>query len=214
MKLLGKTPWERNPSLCRDCFNKLSKIGVGGAELEVGLVFADIRGSTTLAEHMSPREYGELINLFFRTATDVIIRHDGIIDQLVGDEVVGVFLPGFTGPEYAKQAIETGRMLVEAMETQTVGGHSLPIGVGVHTGIAYVGTVGSADSFTDFTVLGDAVNTTARLASAAAAGEVLVSEAALARAGMKLEGAERRELSLKGKAEVMQVAVIRGEGVE
>lgn len=213
MKLLGKAPWERNPNLCRACFSSLSKVGVGGVEIEVSLMFADIRGSTALAEMMSPREYSELINRFFRTATDVIVKHDGMIDQLVGDEVVGLFLPAFTGNEHARQAIEAGRKLMGAMAQQRSEEHRLPLGIGVHTGIAYVGSVGSAESFTDFTVLGDAVNTTARLASAASSGEIILSSAAIEHAALDVRGEEQRTLTLKGKAESFEVTVLRSQAL-
>jgi adenylate cyclase len=213
MKLLGKGPWERNPSICRNCFSSLSKMGVGGTEVEVSLVFADVRGSTSLAERMSPREFSELINGFFRTATDVFVKHDGIMDQLVGDEAIGLFFPGFSGPHHSRAAIDAGRMLVDAMAESRYGGISLPIGVGVHTGIAYVGAVGSSDSFRDFTVLGDAVNTTARLAASAAAGEVVVSDASRRHAGIELAGVERRHLTLKGKAEPLDVVVFGGKSM-
>jgi adenylate cyclase len=214
MKLIGRGPWDRNPSVCQYCFDSLSKMGVGGAEIEISLVFADIRGSTALAEKMSPREYSELINAFFCTASDVICRSDGIIDQLVGDEAIGLFIPSFAGPEHAKSAIAASRALIRAMAEVSVDGYSLQIGIGVHTGVTFVGSVGSAGTFTDFTVLGDAVNTTARLASAAGPGEILISESALAHAGMRLLDAERRQLDLKGKAEPMEVAVIRAREAE
>jgi adenylate cyclase len=214
MKLIGRAPWDRNPSVCQYCFSTLSKMGVGGAEIEISLVFADIRGSTALAEKMSPREYSELINAFFCTASDVICRHEGIIDQLVGDEAIGLFIPSFAGPEHAKSAIAASRALIRAMSGVSVGGYSLPIGIGVHTGVTFVGSVGAAGTFTDFTVLGDAVNTTARLAAAAGPGEILISERALEHAGLKLLDAERRQLDLKGKAEPMEVAVMRDRVAE
>jgi adenylate cyclase len=211
MKILGKGPWGRNPSICQMCFTELAKMGVGGVELEVTLLFADIRGSTALAESMSPTDYSAVVNRFFRCATKVIVNNDGIIDQLVGDEVVALFLPAFCGDDHARRAIETATMLVESMARPDGNTIPIPIGVGVHTGIAYVGSVGSADSFTDFTVLGDPVNTAGRLASAAAAGEILISDAAAAHAGFDTTTAERRELTLKGKSETMSVSVIRCE---
>jgi adenylate cyclase len=209
MKLIGREPWDRNPSVCRYCFDQLSKMGVGGIEIEVSLLFADVRGSTALAEKMSPREYRELINRFFGTATDVICRHDGIIDQLVGDEVVGLFIPSFTGPDHARSAIACSHALIKAMGKLNIGEFTPQVGIGIHTGVTFVGSVGTAGTFTDFTVLGDSVNTTARLASAAGPGEIIVSSAALAHAGMKLQDAERRQMELKGKAEPIEVAVLR-----
>jgi adenylate cyclase len=208
MKKMGKGRWERNPGMCRFCFDSLAKTK-GGTELEMSLLFADLRGSTALAGSMAPRAYGELINCFFETATDVIVRHDGIIDQLVGDEVVGLFLPGYAGDDHARKAVDAGRTLIERMQAHQDESHRLPIGIGIHTGLTYIGAVGSSDTFTDFTVLGDSVNTVARLASAAAAGEVLVSDLSYDLTRLDTEGTERRELTLKGKAEPFGVRVLR-----
>ena len=210
MKLIGKRPWERNPAVCCPCSRWLRKKGEGGAEVELSLVFADVRGSTSLAEKMTPKEYGRLINRFFTAATDVLVRCGGIIDQLVGDEVIGLFLPGYAGQDHTRRAIEAGCMLLEATGHGGGGDPWLPVGIGVHRGIAFVGSVGSAGAFTDFTALGDAVNTTARLASAARPGEVLVSEVACRHGGLDPAQLERRLLELKGKSEAVAVVALRG----
>jgi adenylate cyclase len=200
MKLIGKTPWERNPRICRFCIAALPRRWPGGVELDASLLFADIRGSTALAERMNPARYGELINRFFRTATEAFVRHDAIIDQLVGDEAIGLFLPGYAGPAHAAQAIAAARDLIAAMDNEEAQTR-LAVGVGVHTGLVFIGSVGSPESFTDFTALGDAVNTAARLASAAQGGEILVSEASRAAAGIPPGQLEDCLLDLKGKAE-------------
>ena len=209
MRRLGKSPWERNPRFCRLCMDWLRKMGAGGAEVELGLVFADVRGSTTLASQMSPREYGQLINRFFTVATQVFVRHDAIIDQLVGDEVIGLFLPGYAGPTYLQRAIEASRALLQGTGHGSKDGPWLPLGVGVHTGVAYVGAVGSEESFTDFTALGDPVITASRLASAAQAGEILVSQHAQVQAKLDVSGNEWRTLTLKGKTEAVRAVAIR-----
>lgn len=211
MKLFGKGPWERNPNVCGLCARGLRKLGPGGAEVELTLLFADIRGSTALADSMTPRAYRQLVNRFFQTATEVFVDSDAIIDQLVGDEVIGLYLPGFAGPHHAARAIAAGRTLIRA--TGHDGSHLpwVPIGIGIHTGIALVGSVGSPQSFIDFTATGDAMNVCARLAAAAGKGEVLVSESAQRQAHMPSEGVETRIIPLKGKREPLQVFVLRGD---
>jgi adenylate cyclase len=84
----------------------------------------------------------------------------------------------------------------------------LPIGIGVNTGVAYVGAVGT-DEHVEFTALGDEVNVTARLAGAAAAGELLATESTIRAAGLDAAGLERRELALKGKSATTRVVVLR-----
>jgi adenylate cyclase len=172
------------------------------------MLFADVRGSTTLAEQMSAGEFSRLMNRFYRQATDVLIRTDAFIDKLVGDEVMALYFPLFTGPDHAGAAIRAARELLEISSSKR--GSELPVGVGVHTGIAYVGTVSGAEgTVTDITALGDNVNITARLASAAGRGEALISEATLAATSIDVDYSEERHLMLKGKSEAVCVRVLQ-----
>jgi adenylate cyclase len=107
------------------------------------------------------------------------------------------------GPDHARKAVEAARDLLRATAA------FVPVGAGVHTGVAYVGSVGSDSTVADFTALGDAVNVTARLASLASAGEVLISEAAYTASGSDVGDFERRELSVKGRAAPLAVRVLR-----
>ncbi len=176
----------------------------------MSLLFVDVRGSTSLAERMRPMAYSKLMNRFYAAATGVLIKTDAFIDKLVGDEVMGVYLPVFTGPNHAKAAIEGAEGLLRATGHDNPEGPWLPVGVGVHTGVCYFGTVKLADgTFADFTALGDPVNVAARLAAAAQPGEALISEAAHAAAGVELPDCQERTLSLRGKREPVCVRVLR-----
>jgi adenylate cyclase len=212
MRLIGKSPWERNPRVCKFCGNQwLAKKGPGGAEVELTLVFADVRGSTTLAASMTPSEYAGVIDRFFRISTDVFVRHEAILDQLVGDEVIGLFLPGYAGEDHARKAIEAACALLVATGHEPGREPWVPLGIGVHTGLTFVGSVGTKEIPTDFAAIGDSVNVTARLASAAAAGEVLVSGAAGGAASLDVGDLEIRSLELKGIAEPVDVRVLRAD---
>jgi adenylate cyclase len=206
MRLVGKGRWPKNPKYCGSCFKTLAN-NHGGAEIPCSLLFADVRGSTQLAESMRPSEFRSLMDRFFRTASSVLVEHDAVVDKFVGDEVVAIFIPALTDERHAARAIAAGRALLAATrhgsdETW------LPIGVGVHTGVAFVGSVG-VDANVDLTAMGDPVNVTARLASAAGPGEVLVTLDS-ARAGyLDTSDLERRELKLKGKSGHTSVVVIR-----
>jgi len=182
----------------------------GGAEIELSMLFVDVRGSTGLAEEMSATDFGRLMNRFYKAATEVLIDSDAVIDKLVGDQVIGLYLPLFTGPNHARPAILAGRRLLEVTGHNADDGPWLQIGVGVHAGNAFVGTVsGADDTVADITALGDNMNVGARLASLARPGEVLVSEAALRAAGVDLMALEQRKLELKGRSEPINVRVIR-----
>lgn len=205
LRLVGKGPWPKNPRYCGWCLKDLVK-HQGGAEIQCSLLFADVRDSTTMAETMPPAEFQKLMQRFFHAATQVLIQHDAIVDKFVGDEVIGLFIPFLTGERHAERAVAAGRDLL-ATTGQNTPTPLLPIGAGVNTGVAYVGTVGDGD-LVDFTAMGDSVNVTARLASAAGAGELLVSASAVAAARLVDDGLEHRSLALKGKTERTEVVVI------
>jgi adenylate cyclase len=157
---------------------------------------------------MSAREFGQLINRFYKVATQVLIQTDALVDRLMGDEAIGLFLPGFAGPEHPRRAIEAAQELLRLTGHRGTKQPWIPVGIGVHTGSAYVGVVGSEENTADFTALGDNVNITARLASAAKAGEVLVSEASCVASKLDLNGLELRQLELKGKSDPFDVRVL------
>jgi adenylate cyclase len=199
--VLKRRPSGKNPNYCDVC-ETFVRTHPGGAEVEISMLFADVRGSTTLAEQMRPTEFSRLMNRFFDRANRVVIDSDGVVDKLVGDEVVALYVPA-VGADHARKAVEAAGNLLRATADL------LPVGAGVHTGVAYVGAVGSDSTVSDFTALGDAVNITSRLASLARAGEALISEAACSASGSDLTDLERRELSVKGRDAPLAVRVHR-----
>jgi adenylate cyclase len=199
--VLKRRPSAKNPNYCDVC-ETFVRTHPGGAEVEISMLFADVRGSTTLAERMRPTEFSRLMNRFFDCANRVVIESDGVVDKLVGDEVVALYVPAI-GPDHARKAVEAAGELLRATA------ELVPVGAGVHTGVAYVGSVGSDSTVADFSALGDAVNVTARLASIAGAGEVLISDEAYTASGSELGDLERRRLSVKGREAPLAVRVFR-----
>jgi adenylate cyclase len=204
----GYTPWEKNPNICGRCFKGMTQHvqgcpsadedgRVAGAEVDVSMVFADVRGSSDLARRVGTREFTNLMQRFYTTSRGVLVDGDAIVEKFIGDEVAGLFLPFMTGPNHARRAIDVAQELLRAIGHGSTDGPWVPLGVGVHTGVAFVGMVASG-GVSDFTALGDPVNITAHLASQAAAGEILVSEEAMAAAGLAEPTSERRHVSLKG----------------
>ena len=214
MGLLGRAPWPKNPKYCGVCFAALSA-SHGGAEVECSLLFADVRGSTTMAEGMRPAEFTRLMGRFYDTATDVLVMHDAIVDKFVGDEVIGIFIPGMAGASHAERAIAAAEALLRRTGHADPGGPWVPVGAGVNTGMAYVGAIGEGLD-TELTAMGDTVNTTARLASAAGRGEILVTASSASATSVgdgsarwSVDGLERRSLELKGKTALTEVFVVK-----
>jgi adenylate cyclase len=182
----------------------------GGAEVEISMLFVDVRGSSQLAHHLGAAEFGRAMNRFYKAASAVLIQTDAFVDKFVGDEVIGLYLPVFTGDKHASLAIEAARRMLGAIDRSAVRDQRTPIGIGVHTGSAWVGTVsGTEHSISDITALGENVNLTARLASTAGAGEALISDAAWNAARMDSEEGGRRDVELRGFPESVGVRVLR-----
>jgi adenylate cyclase len=193
MGAVGFAPSRKNPRLCSRCFELAP---MGGQEMEVGVLFADIRGFTTLAEHEAPDRVARLLNRFYAGAVEVLCEH-AIVDKLVGDEVMALYLPGlFDGDPVTHMLADAGALLAAAGYGE--GEPWVEVGVGLDFGTAYVGNVGAGE-VKDFTAIGDVVNTAARLQSVAGAGEIVMSGRVGRQAGPAAADALPRDLQLKGK---------------
>lgn len=205
MPHFGHGRWPKNPKYCAGCFAML-RANHGGAEVECSLLFADVRGSTPLAERMSPRDFNRLMGRFYDVGFAVLVDHDAFVDKFVGDEIIGIFVPSMAGRAHASRAVDAARLLMRATGHLDPAGPWVPVGAAVSTGVAFVGSIGEGPD-AELTAMGDIVNTTARLASAAGAGEVLVTTAAAKAAGV-VEPVEHRSLELKGKSIPTDVVVL------
>ena len=206
MRALGRGPSPLNRRLCRFCIRAVHK-HPGGAEVELSVLFADVRGSTAIAERMPPQEFSRLMARFYGAAAGAIDEWDGIVDKFLGDGAVALFIPGFAGSDHAADAIATARGLLE--QTGNDGPEPwIPVGAGVHTGRSFVGSVGEDDA-RDFTALGDTVNTAARLTDLAGAGEILISAEAATAGGLETTELERRTLELRGREQTIVAWVAR-----
>jgi adenylate cyclase len=195
--VVGRKPSRKNPNLCQYCFDHLPP---GGIEIDIGVLFADVRNSTGLGERSSATEFAEQLNRFYAVATEVLIRHDALIDKLIGDEVMGLFLSGLAGPDYRSKTARA------ALDLAAAASH-LPVGVAANAGVAFVGNVGSG-TVLDFTALGDAVNVGARLQAFASPGEVVLSSDLYDLIAPAYPGGRIDVLQVKGRAEPVQVAVL------
>jgi adenylate cyclase len=194
------------PKLCNTCERAIFATE-GGAEVELSLLFADIRGSTSMAEQKGAREYKEFIQHFYKAASKALIERNALVNRLVGDQAIGLFVTRFAGANHAAVAIDAALEILRRTGHGDPEGPWAPVGIGVHTDTAYVGVVGSKDGVNEIAVLGNAANLAARLSSQAAAGEVLVSKEAAALAGLAQRNLESRSLTLKGISKPVSVHV-------
>ena len=203
MRSLGRKQSNLNPHFCNVC-EEFAEKHPGGAEVEMAMLFADVRGSTSLSEQMTPIEFQRLINRFYVGATKAIAEEDGLVEKLAGDAVAAFWGAGFAGKNYVARTIQAAQAIARLMQKQ-----GIPVGIGVHVGVAYFGAMGSSGGLVDISAIGEEVNTAARIASKASAGEILVSEAALKLAHMDASPLELRNLELKGISEPMIVRVMQ-----
>jgi adenylate cyclase len=202
--LFSKQRSALNPRFCNMC-EVASREFPGGAEVPMSMLFIDIRGSTALSEKLTPTEFSQVINRFYAAATKVIIEQDGLVEKLAGDEVAAFWGAGFAGPDYVQRTINVAKSLLRVMELQKI-----PVGIGVHSGVAYFGAMGTAEGLTDISAKGEEVNLTARLASKAGVGEIIISEQALKAAGIDGTELKARSLELKGISEPVVARVMHG----
>lgn len=203
-KVMGRRPSRKNPNLCNLCDYV---IPAGGAEVDVAVLFADVRGSTGIAERLGPNAFAALLNRFYGAATNVLIPYNAVIDKMIGDEVMAFFIPAI-GPHYRRSAVMAAVNLIKAAGFNRKEEPWLPLGVGVNAGPAFAGRVGSG-AVHDFTVLGDTVNTAARLQAQAKAGEIVLGESLYQDVATLFPNAEKRVVTLRGKEEPVILRVIR-----
>jgi adenylate cyclase len=174
----------------------------------LSVLFADVRGYTKLTEGISPAEVPTLMNRFYETASSALLSADGLLGQVEGDNIMGLFVPGLAGKDYPRKAVSGARALLRAVGYGSDEGNWLDIGLGIASGEEFVGNVGGG-GYKDFTALGDVTNTAARLTAQAAAGEILIDADTYTVVAGEFPDAERRELELKGKSAIVEAFAIR-----
>jgi adenylate cyclase len=191
---LGYRPSRKSPNLCATCVEASPP---GGMTTQAGVLFADLRGFTRLSEQASPEAVSDLLRRFYACAEDVLFP-DAVIDKLIGDEVMALYLPMYGRfEEAAPVMLDHARKLLREVGYGN-GEPFAEVGIGLDYGEAFVGNVGRR-SLNDFTAIGDVVNVAARLQGEARSGEILASGRLVERLD-EVPG-ERLELPLKGKAE-------------
>lgn len=199
MRALGRSQFAKNPKLCERCFAAMSA-DPGGCEVEISVLFVDVRGSTSLAERLGAAAYADLLARYYRVATEEMVAGQAFI-EITGDEVYGFYLPAFTPGNPTRVAIETAERILRRVT-------DVEIGAGIHLGSAWVGVVGDPNRVSDFRSIGDPVNVGARLVSAAGPGECLISEVASGHAHLEWANLFPRQVTAAGKTEPILARVM------
>ncbi len=195
---LGYRPSRKNPTVCGTCVEHSPP---GGMTQHIGVMFADLRGFTARFDGVDPQEASLLLRRFYRCAEDVLFP-DAVIDKLIGDEVMALYLPDLkpkmTREEVPARMLEHARALLRSVGYGSGSAPFVEMGIGIDVGEAFVGNIGQRALY-DFTAVGDVVNTASRLQGEAGGGEVVLSDRVADALGDV--GGTRVELQLKGKHE-------------
>jgi adenylate cyclase len=201
VKRIGYSPSRKNPQVCARCIERAPE---GGAIVPLAILFADIRGYTSLCEQLGPADVNELLQRFYQTASAVLLAQEGLLGQIAGDEVMALFVPGIAGSQYTRKAVEASRSLARAVRYADCSTDCLAVGIGVASGDEFVGNVGGG-GYKDFTAVGDVTNMAARLTSIADDGEIIVDAPTYDAVAQAYPDAERQHLTLKGKRAPVEV---------
>jgi len=192
----------------------------GGSLAVVTILFSDIRNFTSLSEKLSAQDVVELLNAYFSKVCEIILAHGGMIDKFIGDAVMAVFGAPLASPDHARQAVATALGMVQAAKEfqgwmtrrfPQLGDWQFRIGVGLHSGPAVVGNIGSKQRL-DFTVIGDTVNTASRLEgfTKEMGCPIVASQAVVDMAGRDVLTGRREQAHVKGKSEPVPALEILG----
>ncbi len=176
---------------------------LGGINQTITVLFADIRGFTALSETENPEKVVGLLNRFFSAMSDIIFANGGTLDKYTGDGVMAIFGAPTATSEDAKNALKTAVMMQKRLESlnqelEAEGFNRINVGIGLHTGVATVGYIGS-EQRSEYTAIGDTVNTAARLEQNARGGQILISEATAKASGEILNLVPQEPLVVKNR---------------
>ncbi|HEY2548179.1 MAG TPA: adenylate/guanylate cyclase domain-containing protein [Candidatus Acidoferrum sp.] len=195
-----------SPAISKKIAAEAADIRLGGESQRITLLFADVRGFTTMAERMQPREAVEVLNEFFARMTNVIFEHDGTLDKYLGDGLMALFGAPFALQNDAEAAVRAAVNMQKSLaELNKISGKPpLSIGIGIHTGEAVVGFLGTERRM-DYTAIGDTVNVASRLTSQAGPAQIVISAATHCQIAREISCCPLSPMKLKGRDEPIEV---------
>src|SRR5205823_156570 len=190
------------PSVVEQLINDPGSVQLGGVRCEVSVLFADIRGFTGISERFEPEEVVSILNSYLSCATEVILGAGGTLDKFLGDGVMAFFNAPLPQEGHVLSAVRAALEMQTRIRELAAGpsGGRVGCGVGINTGEAIVGNIGTAEVM-NYTIIGDVVNVAARLQAEARAGEVLLSDVAYQHIAGAVEVEELGSIHVKGRAQ-------------
>ncbi len=197
----------RNPNICTRCSTHVEE----GRLVEITVLFADLSSFTELTQDLGAEKTHEVVDAFLRMATGVLVKHGAFIDKYIGDAVMALFNVPIRHEDHARRAIFAATELESALQSlNSRFGLALQASVGIATGFARVGRLGSEDT-KDYTAIGGVVNLAARLQGKAGTGEILVSAESYAKHAAEFPEAQLEQLQLKGFREPVTAYRMHGK---
>ncbi len=189
-------------------------LGLGGTKKNISVLFVDIRGFTTMSEKLEPEQVVGILNEYLDLCAEAIFKYDGTLDKYIGDAAMGLFGAPLEIEDHAYSAVQTALHMQSGAEKLSKNlmekyGRTVSFGVGINTGDAIVGNIGASHRL-DYTAIGDAVNTAARLESNAKPGQILISESTYRLVENRVAAAPLGALSVKGKQQSVNVYEVKG----
>jgi adenylate cyclase len=204
-----------SPAIAQQVLDGKVEIARGGEARPTTVLFSDIRGFTSMSESESPQIIVDMLNEYFELMVDVLFKYEGTLDKFVGDEIMALFGSPVGHADDPKRAVRTALEMMEVLaqlnETRKGRGDpEIKIGIGINTGEVVAGYLGSSKAL-EYTVIGDTVNTGARLCSVAKAGEVIISHNTYQHLGESFECIELPPVNVKGKSQALRIYNVVGE---
>lgn len=186
---------------------------LGGVNQQVTVLFADIRGFTALSEKANPEKVVNLLNRYFSVMTDIIFEHGGTLDKYIGDGLMAIFGAPHAGEEDALNAVKAAVTMQKRLaqlntELHAEGLGTISVGIGLHTGEATIGYIGS-NKRSEYTAIGDTVNLASRLESCATGGQILMTDATAAASGNLIPVNVREPLTVKNRVQPVNVLEVK-----
>ena len=192
-----------SPQLVDKLLSEETDGGARARQLELTVLFCDIRGFTRLSERFEPQKVMALLNEYCTRMADIVFEHNGYVDKYIGDCVMAVFGGPEPEEQHAKKALLCALRMQLAVSGMDIQGEHIGVGIGVHTGTCIQGDIGGKN-MVQFTAIGDPVNTASRLCGVAGPGDVVASSATLEPCESEFDIQELGEIELKGKVEKIQ----------